>query len=186
MDPAFLVVPAKVGLLTSLDAQTMSLDDLKLHGNIEHDASLSRQDVFFGNNLHFNETIFSTLANANPGSDVYNVTSAGQVQHARLTDSIQKNPEVVNTHLQQGIRSGESALYLSVMGDPLTGEAPKRFVQVFFREERLPIEEGWKRSTVPITIRTVGALFSQISKASDWEPTGDNCAEIVLTPLFQL
>ncbi|KAL0570571.1 hypothetical protein V5O48_011390 [Marasmius crinis-equi] len=172
----------KIGMLTSHEAQTLSLDDLKLHGTLEHDASLSREDFALGDNLHFNEEIFSTLENSNPGSDYYNITSAGQVQHARLADSIQRNPNVTNTDLQAALRGIESALYLSVMGDPILGVAPKRFVQVFFREERLPIEEGWKRPSVPINTTSIGILAAQITKTADWKPTGDNCPAIVLSP----
>ncbi|KAJ8081090.1 hypothetical protein PM082_017931 [Marasmius tenuissimus] len=172
----------KIGLLTSREAQTMSLHDISLHGNIEHDASLSREDIALGDHISFSEEIFSVLLNSNPGSDVYNTTSAGQVMHARLADSISRNPNVTNTDFQLGFRAGESAFYLSVVGDPITGEAPKEFVQIFFREERLPIEEGWKRSTTPINGATVQALADKIAAASDWEPTGDNCPRVVLSP----
>ncbi|KAL0564181.1 hypothetical protein V5O48_017874 [Marasmius crinis-equi] len=177
-----LILAGKIGMLTSNEAQSITLDDLKLHGTIEHDASLSREDFALGDNLHFNETVFSTLANSNPGSDYYNVTSAGQVQHARLADSIQRNPNVTNTNLQSVVRGGESGFYLSVMGDPIRGVAPKRFVQIFFREERLPIEEGWERSSVPINITSLGVLVDQITEIAEWQPSGDNCPSIVLSP----
>ncbi|KAL0567409.1 hypothetical protein V5O48_014586 [Marasmius crinis-equi] len=178
----FLIRAGKVGMLTSHEAETLSLDDLKLHGTLEHDASLSREDFALGDNLHFNEEVFSTLANANPDSDYYDVTSAGQAQHARLADSIQRNPNVTNTIFQSLSRSSESASYLSVMGDPIQGVAPKRFVQIFFREERLPIEEGWKRPSVPSNVTSIGILAEQIAKVSEWQPTGDNCPAIVLAP----
>ncbi|KAG7088850.1 hypothetical protein E1B28_012804 [Marasmius oreades] len=183
MEADILTIAAKVGLLTSPGDQptTLSLNDLKAHGVIEHDASLSRQDIALGDNVRFNETIFFTLANSNPGSDVYNITSAGQVQHARLADSLKNNPNVTNTDLTSIIRGAESAFYLSVMGDAIQGVAPKKFVQIFFREERLPIQEGWKKSTVPITLATVGALVDRVSAAATpWEPTGKNCAGILL------
>jgi hypothetical protein len=48
-----------------------------------------------------------------------------------------------------------------------------RFVNIFFREERLPIEEGWKRSPVPIDSDNLGVLTSQIGAASDWTPDSD-------------
>ncbi|KAK7054398.1 hypothetical protein VNI00_003592 [Paramarasmius palmivorus] len=166
-----LVPAAKVGLLTSDDLITMTLDDVKAHGIIEHDASLSRQDFALGDNLHFNETIFTTLANSNPGSDVYNTTSAGQVQHDRLADSLATNPNVTNTETTLTIRSFESALYLSVMGDPTVGVAPKNFVQVFFREQRLPIEEGWKRSSTQITLDSLVSLARIITEESHWNAT---------------
>ncbi|KAK1233465.1 hypothetical protein PQX77_003361 [Marasmius sp. AFHP31] len=168
---------AKVGLLTSPDKDTMSLENLRFHGNIEHDASLSREDDAIGDNLHFNETIFTTLANSNPGSDVYNTTSAGQVMKIRLADSIARNPNLTNTIAQAQGRSGTSALYLVTMGG-VTGVAPKEFVQVLFREERLPIKEGWKRSAVPVTPAILGGLIAEIFKVSGWQPTGEQCAAI--------
>ncbi|KAJ8081092.1 hypothetical protein PM082_017933 [Marasmius tenuissimus] len=181
-----LILAGKVGLLTSFEADAMSLRDIALHGNIEHDASLSREDIALGDHIGFNETTFSTLLNSNPGSDVYNTTSAGQVMKARLADSLIRNRNVTNTDIQFSIRTGESGFYLSVMGDPITGEAPKKFVQIFFREERLPIEEGWKRSEVSMNLNTVKALAGKIRKAADWEPTGDNCSRVVLSPAVPL
>jgi hypothetical protein len=46
-------------------------------------------------------------------------------------------------------------------------------VNIFFREERLPIKEGWKRSPVLITSDNLGALEVQIGAAADWTPDGD-------------
>ncbi|KAJ7901659.1 hypothetical protein B0H13DRAFT_2027497 [Mycena leptocephala] len=40
------------------------------------------------------------------------------------------------------------------MGDPVTGVAPKKFVKIFFREERMPFAEGWKRSKTQTTVET--------------------------------
>ncbi|KAJ7704046.1 DHHC palmitoyltransferase-domain-containing protein [Mycena rosella] len=86
------------------------------HNLLEHDAPIFRNDFGIGDNLYFNETVFTTLASANPDVNYYNATSAEFI-----------------------FRTIESALYLNVMGDPLTGVAPKNFVQILFREERLPI-----------------------------------------------
>jgi hypothetical protein len=97
------------------------------HGNIEHDASISRGDFFFGDNVSFNETLFTALAESNPGVDYYNASSAGAVQKRRLSESQATNPNITNSVNQFAIRSAESALYLSVMGDPMTGQAPKEY-----------------------------------------------------------
>ncbi|KAL0064316.1 hypothetical protein AAF712_008762 [Marasmius tenuissimus] len=185
MESDIPILAGKLALLTSREAQTMSLHDIALHGNIEHDASISREDIALGDHISFNETTFSTLLNSNPGSDVYNTTSAGQVMHARLADSLSRNPNVTNTDQELGTRAVESGFYLSVMGDPIAGEAPKEFVQIFFREERLPIEEGWKRPTTSINLDTVTALAQKIAIASDWKPTGDQCSRVVLNPPLQ-
>ncbi|KAK7453337.1 hypothetical protein VKT23_012016 [Stygiomarasmius scandens] len=181
MQPDVLALAVKVAALTSDDPFSFTLDDIKIHGNIEHDASLSRNDFALGDNVHFNETIFTTLANSNPGVDYYNTTSAGQVMHQRLADDEIANPNITNTDKELFIRSAESGFYLSVMGNPITGVAPKEFVQIFFREERLPIEEGWHRSETPINGSTLGPLMDQISAASNWTSSG-GCPVIVLGP----
>ncbi|KAJ7840845.1 Cloroperoxidase [Mycena olivaceomarginata] len=181
--PDTVLAAAKFGLLSSSTATTtLNLDALKLHGLIESDASISRGDFALGDNLHFNETIFSTLANASSGVDYYNTTSAGQVQQERLAISLATNPNVTNTPKEIKLRSDASAQYLMLMGNPSTGVAPKTFVQIFFREERLPIAEGWKRSNVTINGTTMGVLSAAIRAASNWTATQE-CEPLVLGPM---
>ncbi|KAJ7350928.1 Chloroperoxidase [Mycena albidolilacea] len=100
---------------------------------------------FLGENLRFNETVFFTLTNANPGVDYYNATSTGQFMKARLADSLARNPNITNTRKERALQMRESSLYLSIMGDASIGVTPKKeaFVHIFFCEERLPIAKGW-------------------------------------------
>ncbi|KAJ6541048.1 Cloroperoxidase, partial [Mycena vulgaris] len=186
LDWAPILVAAKFALLSSEDFtsfQAMDLAALSLHNLVEHDASISRNDFGdgTGDNVHFNETTFSTLANANPGVDYYNTAAAGQVQHDRLAHSVATNPLVVNTGKEFKLRSRESALYLSIFGDPLTGVAPKEYVNIFFREERLPIAEGWKKPTTFITVETLSPLEKVIRAASKWNAT-QSCEPLVVGP----
>ncbi|KAJ7848256.1 hypothetical protein B0H14DRAFT_3453237 [Mycena olivaceomarginata] len=146
----------------------MSLGPLSLHNAVEHEASFSRNDFgvghqtvrftptavtftpYFdtprlhpyvetkGDNVHINETVFATLANANSGVDFY-ASYAAAVQFAY---SIVSNPFIVNTQL-------------SIFGNPLTGVAPKKCI--FFREERLLIE-GWTKPTTLITSDTLAPI----------------------------
>ncbi|KAJ7252381.1 Cloroperoxidase [Mycena haematopus] len=172
---------AKFGLLSGNEPTTLDLDALQLHNLIEHDASISRNDFALGDNLHFNETVFSTLANANPGVNFYNATSAAQVMHARLADSLARNVNITNTPKEFAIRIRKSALYLSLMGNPVTGVAPKNFVQIFFREERLPIAEGWTRPTAVITADSLAPIEKIIKPASMWTATQE-CEPLVIGP----
>ncbi|KAJ7264508.1 Chloroperoxidase [Mycena haematopus] len=151
---------------------TLNLDALKLHNLIEHDASISRDDL-----LHARE--------CQPKVNYYNATSAGQVQHDRLAISLATNPNITNTPKEFLLRTRESALYLSIMGNPLTGVAPKEFVQIFFREERLPIEEGWKRSDTTITAETMNDMEGIIIDNSNWTPT-QLCDDLVLGPTLTI
>jgi len=56
-----------------------------------------------------------------------------------------------------------------------------RFVNIFFREERLPIAEGWKRSETPINGSTIGPLYRKIQAASNWT-AGEDCHWLRLGP----
>ncbi|KAJ7057667.1 Peroxidase, family 2-domain-containing protein [Mycena amicta] len=181
-----ILIAAKFGMMSRNDVgseENMSLGPLLLHNLVEHDASISRNDFGdgSGDNVHFNETTFSVLANANPGVDYYNASSAGAVQFARLQHSIETNPFVINTQKEFVLRSRESGLYLSIFGDPLTGVAPKKFVQIFFREERLPIEEGWKKPTTLINSTTLRPIELIVRATSNWTQTSV-CGPLVLAP----
>ena len=54
------------------------------------------------------------------------------------------------------------------------------FVQIFFREERLPIAEGWKRSATLITLDVLEPVINNIQDASQWA-ANNNCSSIVVT-----
>ncbi|KAF7350772.1 hypothetical protein MSAN_01638400 [Mycena sanguinolenta] len=183
--PDAIIQAAKVGLLSGDAPTTMNLDALKLHNLVEHDASISRNDFALGDNLHFNETVFSTLANANPGVDFYNGTSAGQVMQARLADSLARNVNVTNTHKEFAVRTRESAFYLSIFNDTRTGVTPKNFVQIFFREERLPIAEGWTRPETTITADSMVPVERIIQSAAMWTAT-QPCEPLVIGPTITI
>ncbi|KAF9260873.1 Cloroperoxidase [Marasmius fiardii PR-910] len=175
-----LLTAGKAAIVASdLDDQ-FSLIDIALHGNIEHDASVSRVDRDLGDNVVFNESIYSTLASSNPGVDYYNTTSAGQVQKARLEQSRAENPKLRNTIKEFQIRTRESLFYLCSMGDAATGVAPKKFVDILFREERLPLEEGWKVSRNPMTHDTSRPLTKQVTEASEWQANEGQCPWLTL------
>ncbi|KAF5348441.1 hypothetical protein D9757_012787 [Collybiopsis confluens] len=169
-DPV-LNLALKLALLTTDAPDSFTLNDLKLHGTIEHDASLSRSDSDLGDNLRFNDTIFSTLSESyTPGStpdlDSYDPTSVGKALEQRLALAKKENPELINTIKERQLQLLETSLFLSAMGDPITGIAPKKFVQIFFREERLPLAEGWSRPVSPTNSTSLMNLMAQLGKAS--------------------
>ncbi|KAE9382418.1 Cloroperoxidase, partial [Gymnopus androsaceus JB14] len=173
-DPV-LNLALKLALLTTDAPDSFTLDNLRLHGTIEHDASLSRSDESLGDNVHFNSTIFATVAEANPGSDFYDTTSIGQAMEERLALAKKANPNLLNTVKERQSQLLEASLFLSVMGDARTGIAPKKFVHVFFYEERLPLAEGWHRPTYQTNSSSLENLMAQLDKASQtkgpWIPS---------------
>ncbi|KAJ7607511.1 hypothetical protein FB45DRAFT_395414 [Roridomyces roridus] len=89
------------------------------------------------------------------------------------------SPEIRTT--PANLRSRESSLYLSIFGNTSTGVAPKEFVNIFFREERLPIEEGWKRSEILITPETMNDMEDFIVANSNWTQS-QACEPLVIGP----
>ncbi|KAG7448171.1 uncharacterized protein BT62DRAFT_890121, partial [Guyanagaster necrorhizus] len=172
IEPALLLAIASTGNVIDFTAGTFTLDVLKKHNVIEHDASISRSDFLLGDNLHFNETIYTALAQSNPSVSYYNTTSAGQVIKQRIADDRLANPKIFLTPVNCEIHAIESALYLSVMGDPSTGVAPKRLVDIFFREERMPFGGGWNIPSMLINEASLLELGSDIVQAS-----GDDCIQ---------
>ncbi|KAJ7580602.1 hypothetical protein C8J56DRAFT_747057, partial [Mycena floridula] len=86
------------------------------------------------------------------------------VQKQRLMESQATSPTLINTLKEINIRVRESSLYRAVMGNVTAGIAQKKsiFVNIFFREERLPIAEGWQRSSVPITSESMSDIAEGI------------------------
>ncbi|KAF7297994.1 HEME-HALOPEROXIDASE domain-containing protein [Mycena chlorophos] len=178
--PALLLGVAKLGLLTSNETDTFTLDDLKLHGTIEFDASLSREDFALGDNNVFNESIYSTYANTNPGVGYYNISSTGQAMFQRLAIQERKNAQITNTDKEITFRSFTAALPLAVFGNVTTGVAPKQFVDIWFREERLPFAEGWTTPPCAIDTTSLPPLIASVQTASNW--TGGGCPYVRTGP----
>lgn len=114
-------------------AQSVDLDRLQQHNYLlEHDASLSRKDHYFGDDLHFNQNIFNQVLAFYRDTDTATIPVASDARYARVKTSKATNPEVVYGARQLVLSYGETALYLSVMGDPVTGEAPMAYVKSLF------------------------------------------------------
>ncbi|KAJ7209834.1 Cloroperoxidase [Mycena rebaudengoi] len=154
---------------TSRTTAAIRPDALSLQNLVEHDASISRNDFALGDNVKFNDAVYATLANSNPGKSYYEPVSSV------------KNPDVVNTKKEFQLRTRETGLYLSIFDSGLSRYAPKKFVNIFFREERLPIAEGWKKSETLINTAGLEPLEQIIEDASGWTKT-QSCEPLILGP----
>ncbi|KAF5361316.1 hypothetical protein D9758_010258 [Tetrapyrgos nigripes] len=176
--PDVVILAAKGALIAAETSDFFNLEEIALHETFEHDISLSREDFNVdpnNDNIHFNETVFTTLANSNPGVDYYNATSAGFVQKDRQAIQNAVNPQLINNVKGFKIRTRESSLYIAVMGnitDGVATRAPKNYVQILFREERLPIAEGWKKNELMITADMIRPIQKEIERRSEFQPSG--------------
>lgn len=117
---------------------TFNLDDLKSHNfPIEHDGSLSRTDKFFGNVLPFNQTKWSQVLDVFGEAETISLELGGKAHLRRIQTERAENPQFVYTPRELVLANGETAVYLSVLGDPVAGNAPAEFVKIFFGISRM-------------------------------------------------
>lgn len=100
---------------------------------IEHDGSLSRADIYFGDNHSFNSTIWGTVASYFT-EDTIDVPTAARARAARLAAAAKENPEFNMTSSGVNFSLIESALYLSVFNNGSSSTAVTEWVKVMFRK----------------------------------------------------
>ena len=122
----------------------LDLDQLALPGAVEHDISLTRRDHAQkeGNCARQEDLVKELLACSTDGKTISRENLAG-FRKRRIEEQREDNPGLTYGPLQHELGCGEIALVLGVFGDGKS--APFEYVQTFFREERLPVEEGWKK-----------------------------------------
>ncbi|KAM0269064.1 hypothetical protein ACHAQH_009829, partial [Verticillium albo-atrum] len=110
---------------------TFNLDDIDAHGVIEHDGSLSRNDIYFGDNHSFNRTIWDSVASHFTNRTI-SIQTAAAARKARLQAAAAANPEF-NLNAD-GVQFSfiETALYLSIFGNVNDGNAVTKWVRVMF------------------------------------------------------
>ncbi|RMX71801.1 hypothetical protein D0869_15264, partial [Hortaea werneckii] len=176
MAPDFTIAIGGVGLLSSDSpdtARSFDLNDLDQHNfPIEHDASLSRQDAYFGNDYSFYQPNWDMVLKYYQGKTVTDIPTASHAQRNRVANSRAINPEFVYGPREFVLANGETALYLQTMADPFSGRAKLDYVKMLFEQEKLPYELGWRPSTVPISLLTLGQMVLQLSAAAP-DPLGE-------------
>lgn len=95
----------------------------------EHDGSLSRNDLFFGDNHSFNEKIWN-ITSAHFRDDTISLATAGRARKDRYAAAEALNPEFTPSIVSS---LGETALYLKAMQGQ-DNETKTEYVQILFRE----------------------------------------------------
>ena len=124
-------------LSTTGNISTFNLEDLKKHDTIEFDGSLSRNDFFFGDDLHFNPAIWATVAEKLELYDLskgkyVTIENAAKARAARVEDAMRVNPTFNASAAQQMGSPGTTALYLVTNWNDEAKAAPKSWVRAFF------------------------------------------------------
>ncbi|RAH55983.1 peroxidase [Aspergillus piperis CBS 112811] len=154
------------------NATTFSLNDLSRHDILEHDASLSRQDAFFGDNHDFNQTIFDETRSYWT-SPIIDVKQAALSRQARVNTSMATNPNYTMSELGASFSYGETAAYIIVLGDKENGLVNRSRVEYLFENERLPLDLGWTRAKENITFDDLSTMLNRIVNATGGESEFD-------------
>ncbi|KAF8853286.1 Cloroperoxidase [Acephala macrosclerotiorum] len=168
--PAATELVGAKALLTSTtgDASTFNLDDLDEHGVIEHDGSLSRADIYFGDNHSFNSSIWNSVASHFTSPNI-SLTTAITARSARLAAAAAVNPAFNMSSTDVEFSAIETALYMSVFStnSSSVGSVARRdWVQTLFVEEKLPSELGWSRPAEQLTTAGLLTLTEEILVSS--------------------
>ncbi|PKS10075.1 hypothetical protein jhhlp_003372 [Lomentospora prolificans] len=138
-----------------------SLDHLARHNVLEHDASLSRLDAFFGHGEVFSQETFDQTRSY--WGDIIDAESGVNAILARLETSNATNPKFSLSAMGEGFLLAETGAFISVLGDSVTLTANKTAVEYLFEKERLPTELGWKRRDTAFTQEELNSSMDRIS-----------------------
>ncbi|KAK4494620.1 hypothetical protein PRZ48_013976 [Zasmidium cellare] len=146
------------------NATWFDLDLLNVHAVLEHDASLSRSDAYFGNNHVFNQTIFDE-------SKKYwtdDLVTANQLTNSKVARQLQSratNPTYNFSSTVDSFSKGEVLAPIVAFGDKVAATTNRTFMVHFFENEHLPIHLGWHRPTEPVTLEDVTKLSEILAKS---------------------
>ncbi|KAJ8127332.1 heme-thiolate peroxidase [Lasiodiplodia mahajangana] len=154
----------------SLDAEKIIADgslrdQLNVHNLLEHDASLSRSDAYFGNNHVFNQTVFDQTK-MYWDAPLIDINRLANAKVARQLTSKAFNPTYTFTLINEEFSLGEVAAPMIAFGDLDALTVNKTLVEYFFENERLPTKFGWKRSESVIALENVSRISEAIRNAT--------------------
>jgi hypothetical protein len=140
LDPSICNVFASVAVSTNPDhhASFFDLNHVSKHGVIEHDVSLSRNDVELGDNTTFDPWVWEhVLSNYGEGPEL-DFQTASKARYERVL-ACQKAHESAERDFQYGIKElilsyGETALMFGLLGKVKEGKLPLEYVKVLVGE----------------------------------------------------
>ncbi|KAF2015248.1 Cloroperoxidase [Aaosphaeria arxii CBS 175.79] len=131
---------------------TFSLQDIQVHGGMEHDGSLSRKDFALGGDANsFSPSVFQEFLSFFHGKEDIGVADAARARWGRIESSRHTNPNFTYTEGDQANSYIQSAIYLQALRNDTSGEVPVEWLKIWFEEERLPYNEGWRPTKNPVS-----------------------------------
>lgn len=124
----------------------LDLDQLAFHGRVEHDVSISRRDAAQGDNTNKQDDLVAALVGDCSDGRIMTTQDWARVRRRRLVEQGRDNPKLEFPSNGQTIAAAEIALFQGIFGVGSAARGvPLAYVKAVFEEERLPVEEGWRR-----------------------------------------
>lgn len=139
LDDAFLQAVG-FNLTTTGNRSTIHLDDLARHDDIEFDGSLSRNDIYFGDNLHFDHKIWEGVAKSlrlydtleSESDQFVTIEMAAKARAARVAEAKKVNPTFNASAMEMQGSPGTTGIWLATLWSDKYGAVPKSWVKAFF------------------------------------------------------
>ncbi|KAJ3211960.1 hypothetical protein HDU67_004153 [Dinochytrium kinnereticum] len=139
----FATQSSPLGYTLADGTKVVDLGQLDKHGGaIEHDASLSRSDFFFGDQTSFNLTLYNQFKSFSTDKRYITKSQLAEFRAVREADSKARNPTFTFGLREQFVAYGEAALLVISLSDN-TGNIRIDWMDKLFIEERFPVELGW-------------------------------------------
>lgn len=131
------------GQVDSLGRAVVNLDQIGRHGVIEHDVSLLRRDTAQGDATTKQPDLIDALLASTTNGKTCTAEDLSALRVRRIEQQKKDNDKLDYGPPQNGLACGEIAMVLRVFGDGK--QIPCEYASAFFKEERLPTQEGWTK-----------------------------------------
>ncbi|GAB7362050.1 hypothetical protein MBLNU230_g2084t1 [Neophaeotheca triangularis] len=148
------------------NATFFTLGHLNRHNVLEHDASLSRLDDYYGNNHLFNPEAFSQTREFWT-DETLTAQMLANSKLARMIDSRAFNPNYTFSEETEEFSLGELAAPIIAFGDVEKATVSRALVSYFFEHERLPTALGWTVKNETMELNTILSTSNAIRNATN-------------------
>ncbi|KAL4891082.1 Chloroperoxidase [Aspergillus ambiguus] len=156
--------------------ETFHLFDLARHDTIEADGSLTRNDIYFGDDVHFDASVWAPVASDLGLNDYHysdrfvTIETAAKATRNRYSLAERVNPEYNASALQRATAYGTTALYLLTVWDDDNNAAPKPWVKALLGEDRIPYREGYKKAKIAKVNDRLMAMTQALREVVGYKP----------------
>ena len=147
----------------------INLDQMSIHGAIEHDISLSRRDIGEGDGITKGDNhspdpklIDEMLGSSSDGGKTLSLEDFCALQRRRIHEQLDVNPTLEYGPPEHSIASGQILMMLKAFGDGQ--KVPCEYMRALYKEERLPVKEGWKKRWWPVGFIEIATNIGKVQK----------------------